>query len=565
MFWQIGCKKLCKHNLCGKIYWLKKFLANKVQTTNDKFQGNNMSIIPKPQQYEKISGSFVIDGNSTIYCQQPFKAQAQRFAQLVKQSCNLDVNFTDDISLATIIFNQKPCENSQYIVMISEGVATVTAGDESGYFYAVETLRQLFDLDEKHNGQCQCNNCYILDKPKFDYRSLHVDICRHFFGVEELQNIIQLMSRVKLNKLHLHLSDDQGFRVEIEKYPLLNTVGSVRYGSEVVKNGKRYVEDGICQGYLTKQQIRDLVVFAEQHQVEIVPEIDVPGHCVAMLTAYPEYSCTGEVSEVRKRWGISTDLLCAGNEQTYSFVKDVLDEVVELFPGKYFHLGGDETPKDRWCNCPKCRQMLADLHLENFDELQNHMVDVFRQHLQQKGKTVIYWNDGITKNTSQDVISQVWKMGTRKKGQKQANDGRKTIMSPFFDLYFDYPYAMTPFAKTYRFNPLRGIKPANKNNVLGVEGCLWAEYIATREKLYFNMLPRMLALAEVAWGTNNGYLEFCTRVKNYQKLYDKLHLEYNHTATKWQCVVSRLIGVGTFFKKDANFELNKQQTKNKSN
>lgn len=515
-----------------------------------------MNIIPKPLKCEKLGGEFTISPDTKVYCDAEFSVQAQRFVRLVQESCSIVLNFSEDISKAQVIFKlNEDWAAEEYYLMISEGVSTVSASTEAGCFYAVETLRQLLHLDETQEAPT-CKNCYVQDSPKFGYRGLSVDICRHFFPLSTLKQIVDLMARVKLNKLHLHLSDDQGFRFEVEKYPLLNSIGSVRGGSEVVAEGKRFVDDNEVSGYLTKAEARELVAYAAEHQIEIIPELDVPGHAVAMIAAYPELSCEGTPVEVRQKWGISKDILCAGNEFVYTFVKDVLDEICEVFTGKFVHLGGDEAPKDRWCNCKKCREKIAELKLDNYDQLQTYMVEVFRAHLEAKGKTVICWNDGLTKASSAQIVSQVWKPFTRRYAVRQANKGRKTIMSPFFHLYFDYPYAMTSLRKTAKFNALKGVKKSRASNVLGVEGAMWTEYVATEEKLFFNLLPRLLALAECSW--SNSSADFAKSVHNYLPVYEKLGLTYNKHALHAGKSVRT---VQIFFKKNSNIELDRQNKK----
>lgn len=515
-----------------------------------------MNIIPKPLKCEKLGGEFTLSPETQVYCDAEFSAEAQRFVRLVQNSCGILLQATQDISQAQVIFKtNENCQSEEYYLMISEGVSTVSASTEAGCFYAVETLRQLLRLDETQEFPT-CKNCYVQDAPKFGYRGLSVDICRHFFPLSTLKQIVDLMSRVKLNKLHLHLSDDQGFRFEVEKYPLLNSIGSVRGGSEVVVGGKRFVDENPVCGYLSKADCRQLVEYAAQRKIEIIPELDVPGHAVAMIASYPELSCEGTPVEVRQKWGISKDILCAGNKFVYTFVKDVLDELCEVFPGKFVHLGGDEAPKDRWCNCKKCREKLAELKLDNYDQLQIYMVEVFRAHLEAKGKTVICWNDGLAKASSAQIVSQVWKPFTRRYAVLQANKGRKTILSPFFNLYFDYPYAMTPLRKTVKFNALKGVKKSCAENVLGVEGALWTEYVATEEKLFFNLLPRMLALAECSW--SNSSADFVKSAHNYLPVYEKLGLTYNKRAL--HAGRSTRI-VRQFFKKNSNVELDKQNQK----
>lgn len=518
-----------------------------------------MNIIPHPKKTEKISGSFFIKQGDVIFCDEQFLKNVRRFMQMVEQCANITLAMTDDIGLANIIFTRdESALPESYFIMLSQGVATIKCADDAGCFYAVETLRQLFDLDRPRE-QISCVDCYIEDSPKYRYRGLMLDICRHFFDADTIMRIIDIMSQVKLNKLHLHLSDDQGFRIEIKKYPELNLVGSTRNGSEVVKNGKRYVDDKVVSGYLTQCDIQKLVSYASERHIDIIPEIDLPGHCVALLTAFPQFSCTGQVTEVRKQWGISKDILCAGNEKVYPFICDVLDEICEMFPSQYVHLGGDEAPKDRWCNCKLCRERMAELNLSGFDELQTNMIEVFRKHLVQKGKTVICWNDGITPSSSKDIVMQVWKPFTTNQGAREANSGRKVIMSPFSKMYFDYPYGMTPLSKTLHYVPSKGVKKQFLSNVMGVEACLWTEYVEDTDKLFFNLLPRIDALAECAWGYRD--VKFGKRMRKRFEIYEKVGLVYNGKATLNGC--RKLHTVRNFFKKDANIELNEYLYKQK--
>ncbi len=517
------------------------------------FYKETMKILPNPQQSENISGNFEIDSNTKIYSDSQFVEQAQRFADLVFACCEFRLQFTDVIEEAHIIFNfGEQFDKEEYVIMIAQGVATVTSSTNEGCFYAVESLRQIFNLDIPQT-TVQCANCYVEDRPKYGYRGLLLDVCRHFFDVDTVKQIIDLMSQVKLNKLHLHLSDDQGFRVQIDKYPLLTEIGSVRYGTEVVQDGKRFVDECEYGGYYTKDDIAELVRYAEAHNVDIIPEIDVPGHFVAALAAYPQFSCTQQVAEVRKTWGISKDILCAGNDGSLAFVCDILDEICAMFPSQYVHLGGDEAPKDRWCNCKLCREKMADLKLNDYDELQTYFVEQLRKYLEQKGKTVICFNDGITGSTSDAVISQVWKPASRRRSARQANQGRKIILSPYFSCYFDMPYALVPLNKTLWLNPTKGVHISAQDNIMGVEGCMWTEYVADRDKLFFNLLPRLDALAECAWGHPKN--NFNKRVKRRFALYDRLNLRYNAKALN-PTVWGRVSTIKRFFRKDANVELN---------
>lgn len=512
-----------------------------------------MHIIPQPKKIERLSGSFCINKDCKIYADPTYVKEASRLADLVSDCCGFRPEFADSMEGATVIFSHNDSYvKEQYSVMISDGVATASCGDDKGCFYAVETLRQLLSLDFAQE-TVSCENCYIEDQPKVGYRGLLVDVCRHFFGMDTLKKIIDLMARVKLKKLHLHLSDDQGFRMEIKQYPLLTEVGSVRGGTEVVRDGKRFVEEVPHEGYFTQDQLRELIAYAAARKIDIVPEFDIPGHCVAMIAAYPELSCSGKPMEVRKKWGISKDILCAGNDKVYEVVRNVLDEICDVFPSEYIHLGGDEAPKERWCNCKLCKQRMSDLKLGSFDELQTYMVEQFRAYLAEKGRKVICWNDGLNENANSEIISQVWLPNTTAAGARQANKGRKTIFSPFFNLYFDYPYAMTPLNKTLTFNPFKGIKPAARENVLGVEGAIWTEYVATEDKLFFNILPRLDALAECAWGYHTH--KFYAYLREKFALYKQLGVTFNSEVGK-QMLFARAGIVKKFRTADADVELN---------
>ena len=479
-----------------------------------------MKILPLPQKSENISGSFHIDSNAKMFCDALFVGQAERLADMVYESCGFFLQFTDVIEDAQIIFaKDEQLKAEGYVIMISQGVATVTASSQGGCFYAVESLRQIFDLDAKQK-QIVCNDCYIEDFPRFAYRGLMVDIARHFFGLDVLKEIVLYMSQVKLNVLHLHLTDDQGFRLQIDKYPLLTEIASVRDGTEVNRNGESYIDDVPYAGYLTKSDVTELVNFATAHNVEIVPEIDLPGHFVAAIAAYPDLSCTGGVTEVRQKWSASKDILCAGNDKVYEFVNDVLDEVCELFPSSYVHLGGENVAKDRWCNCKLCRERMSQLKIDSLDELQTYMIEIFRQHLEQKGKTVIIRSDGITKTTDKSVVSQLWTPVKRHKAARETRNGRKIIVSPRHKLHFQHDYSAISLNRTLKLNPYHGVKKSHRDKVLGVEGAIWTQQIENDDKLFFQLLPRLDALAECAWSKRRKdfYLRLQKRLAYYTKV-----------------------------------------------
>lgn len=381
----------------------------------------------------------------------------------------------------------------EYILEITfEDGITIIGGSEKAVYYGECTLEQII---KQTNGRIPAMK--IEDEPKFAYRGFMIDCSRHFFSIDELKAIIDTMSRLKFNKFHWHLSDDQGFRMEIKSLPKLHEEGSVRKGSNFgsVRSASKY------SGYYTTEQMKEIVKFCAEHFVDIVPELDIPGHCSAIVHAYPEISCRGRKIDVKTTQGIFKDILCAGNEKTYQYIYKILDEMCDIFPSDTFHIGGDEVPKDNWTHCSECKNMMRENSLENYDELQAFMMNKVITYLEKKGKKVICWNDAVKgdrlKNTA---IVERW-LDRKNKTVDWANEGRKVLMSDFYHTYFDYPYEMTPLKKVYKFKPyLNGMDLRGRENVIGMECCLWTEHISSNSHLEYMLFPRACAVAENAWG-----------------------------------------------------------------
>lgn len=516
-----------------------------------------MNIIPQPQTYVPLDGQLIIDKDSKVYCQDDLKSCGEALIDNIQSHSGIRLAMTDSVDNATIhLIISDSVPSNEYSIDCSVDTVTITVANINSCRLAVVSLLQLFELDDKDNSKIICPNCHILDYPKYQHRGLHLDIARHYLGIDSILQVLESMYHVKLNYLHLHLSDDQAFRVQIDKYPLLWQVASKREGSVVRHNGKTYNDNTPHQGYLSKADVKLLVDTASQYGIEIIPEIDIPGHTTAILSVYPQLSCVGQGIEIRQDYGIFKDILCAGNDQVYDFVKDILDEIMEMFPCKYIHLGGDEAPKDRWCNCKKCIDKKRQLNLASFEQLQSYMTNQFADYLASKGRVAICWNDGISTLSNQGIVCQQWKFGTVRKGATMINNGRKAIMSNYFHMYFDLPYALIPLKKTYRYRPAKHVSSKNQGNILGVEGCLWTEYVTDISKLQFNLYPRMLALAEVAWGTNNNYRDFVKRAKQYYKVYRAKDVNFNSKAINDDNVFKRMSIVNKFVSSDANIELN---------
>lgn len=452
----------------------------------------------------------------------------------------------------------------QYAIHANESCVFVEAGGISGAVYAAATLAQLC----AENGGVM-PLCEIEDTPEQPWRGFLIDVCRHFLPMQTLQTIVDLMAYYKYNRLHLHLTEDQGFRFESERFPLLNTIGSYRKSTLVKKNGL-VGQDGVPHGgYYTKAELRELVRYCKARGIEIVPEIDMPGHALAMIASYPDLACFPEPVEVATRFGVtdfSKKLFCAGSEKTFEFLFTLLDEVLEVFPFSYVHIGGDEAVKSEWKRCERCQRVMREQGIKSEHELQGYFLNRVIAHLKTRGRNAIIWNDGLSDTLDQSAICQYWTPLTSSGPARTAryiNGGGRAILSPVTRVYYDYPYAATPLKKTYCFHPrLRGVKRTNAGNILGVEAAVWTEWIDSEEKLFFNILPRLAATAETGWCTQDrlDYPQFLKRLKLHFALYDRLGLTYAKNAGKPLSVFHRFSGTLRFVKNDTYAELNQQET-----
>lgn len=451
----------------------------------------------------------------------------------------------------------------QYRIDADQTEVSVEAGDCAGAVYAAATIAQLC---AEYGGAMPCGE--TEDAPASAWRGFLIDVCRHFFPLQTLKTLVDLMAYYKYNRLHLHLSEDQGFRFESERFPLLNSVGSYR-NSTFVKRGGVAGQDGIPYGgYYTKAELRELVRYARARGIEIVSEIDMPGHALAMIAAYPDLACVSEPVEVATRFGVtdfSKKLLCAGREETYAFLFALLDEVMDVFPFDHVHIGGDEALKDEWKRCARCQGVMRENGIKNEHALQGYFLNRVIAYLASRGKTAIVWNDGACDSLDPRAVVQYWTPLTRRgPGQiaRHVNAGGKAILSPVTRLYFDYPYAATPLIRTYGFSPtLRGIRKDRADGILGQEAALWTEWIDTDEKLFFNTLPRLAAAAETGWSGRRKprYDRFLLKLKPHYDLYGRLGLTYAKNAEKPLSLLRRIRKTATFVQNETHAELIAQQ------
>lgn len=396
-----------------------------------------------------------------------------------------------------------------YIIDIQKNGTVITTKGEKGRYYADITYMKLAE-----KGTLPL--CKIVDEPAFSYRGFMIDSARHMQTVEEIKKYILAAAEFKMNVFHWHLCDDQGWRIECETYPELTKVGAYRdcHGFRS-KDGREY------GGYYTKDEIRDIIAFCAERHIEVIPEIDMPGHTTAIVASYPWLSCRGVKVPVQTDGGIFKDILCAGKEEVYEFCFKLLDEICELFPGKRIHIGGDEAPKARWCNCPNCQETIKREGLKNEEELQGYFTNRIVDYLEkEKGMEVLAWNETLNSGLVKDSVIVCDWMDRSNKCEEYANKGGKIIAEDFYHYYLDYPYGMTPLKKTYGFSPLlEKLDEKGKKNVLGVETPIWTEFVEDFDRMCYMCFPRLIACAESGWtqGENKDYKSFRERVKDYNE------------------------------------------------
>ena len=408
------------------------------------------------------------------------------------------------IALAISNDGEMPAEG--YSLHIAPERIDLLASDRAGVFHGIQTLIQL--LPPK--GSETAIPCLtITDHPRFAWRGMHLDVCRHFFGVEFVKKYIDLLARYKMNRFHWHLTDDQGWRIEIKKYPKLTEVGAWRSGSQIGPYGRGEYDSIPYGSFYTQDQIREVVAYAAARHITVVPEIEMPGHAMAALAAYPEYSCTGGPFEVQKGWGVFEDVFCAGNDSTFTFLQDVLTEVMDLFPSDYIHIGGDECPKERWKTCAKCQARMKSGGLKDEHELQSYFIQRIEKFVNSKGRKIIGWDEILEGGLAPNAAVMSWR-GTEG-GVAAAKSGHYAVMSPGSHCYFDHyqgdpanePLAIggyTTVQKVYSYEPIPAeLKADQAKYILGAQGNVWTEYILTPEHVEYMAVPRMLALAEVLW------------------------------------------------------------------
>ena len=518
---------------------------------------NVISVVPYPNKVELSDGSFKAAG-AGFSIDEGIDAASRNvimgFAERLSTATGKESHISDCESENGFIFNidsQMPAE--AYTISIDRNAVNVTASGLNGFNYAIQTLKQMLPAEIYGSGSAPRTDwsllcCAIEDAPRFGYRGMHMDVSRHFFNVDEVKRYLDVMEIHKLNTLHWHLTDDQGWRVEIKKYPKLTEVGSIRNKTIIghISTSKDYDTTPYGEGFwYTQDQIKDVIAYAAAKGITVIPEIDLPGHMLAALAAYPEYGCTGGPYEVWGDWGISDDVLCAGNEKTMLFLEDVLAEICELFPSEYVHIGGDECPKVRWETCPRCQAKIRQLDLKDDRKhkaeyyLQSYVMARMEKFLNSKGKRIIGWDEILEGEVAPNATIMSWRGVAG--GLEAVRLGHDAIMTPNTFFYLDYyqsdakdqePLGIggyLPVEKCYSYEPFTSdMTDEEKSRIKGVQANLWTEYIVDEAHLQYMLLPRMAALSEVQWcqPENKDWERFYDSADDFCAIYDMVGYNY---------------------------------------
>ena len=491
-------------------------------------QGDAIQLIPQVSFLKVDTGYFELNKSTVILTWNDSTSGANYLQKLIGETSNFTPaiikikgeEYRDYPNYIMLNNESKTIGVEAYSLNIDSNRIAISAMTNQGVFHGIQTLMQLFMVDffkgEKRN------NWYlpvleIEDAPAFQHRGMWLDCARHFFEVKTIKRYIDLLAFYKMNVFHWHLTEDQAWRIQIDQYPNLTTIGS-----------KRIEGDGtVYEGFYTKADIKEIVAYAQERHVTIIPEIELPGHAQAAIAAYPYLSCTQEQVDVANDWGVFKEIYCAGNDSVFTFLTQVLTEVIALFPGKYIHIGGDEAPKYRWEHCQKCQQRMVDNDLKDEHELQSYFIQRIEKFLNSHGKSIIGWDEILEGGLSENATVQSWR--GMEGGLAAANSAHFAIMSPTSHAYFDYDIQAIDLKKVYEFNPIPDSLPIDKHAfILGGECNLWSEHIPTQNKLDQQVFPRLLAMSEVLWSapTVSDYDAFFKRVQGHLSILDELGVNY---------------------------------------
>ena len=499
---------------------------------------HGQNLIPRPERADKREGEFLVAKQTEIYSP-AFPDLFDYLNDHIERVCGYRLaagGHRRSIQQISIEKHEGGLSEEGYLLDISPSRITIRANDRGGAFYALQTLFQLMPVsvyrpDAAQHAETFAIPCFhIEDAPRFAYRGVMLDVSRNFSDKAAVMRYIDWIARHKLNTLHWHLTDDNGWRVEIKKYPELTSRGAWRGPGEVLppsygSGNERY------GGFYTQDEAREIVRYAADRFITVIPEIEMPGHAMAALAAYPSLGCLGEGYEVPSVWGVKEDVFCAGNDSTFRLLEDVLTEVIDLFPSEYIHIGGDECPKVRWKACPKCQKRIRDEKLKDEFELQSYFVQRMEKFLNGKGRKIIGWDEILEGGLSKTATVMSWRGSAG--GIEAAKSGNHVIMAPNTHCYLDYyptrdlenePRGIggfLPIEMVYALDPHEGLNAHEREYILGVQGNLWTEFIAELDHAEYMLLPRLAAIAEVGWSYDRkDYPDFYRRMASLRKQYD---------------------------------------------
>lgn len=515
-------------------------------------QEANYQVIPLPQEVSLTQGNpFKLNGNILIAYPEN-NALLQRNAEFLSEYIRQSTGYApktkaiaagEQVKNAITLGLDPDIANKEGYVLTTtpEGIS-INGQTENGVFYGIQTLRKSIPAEAK-GATILIPAGEIKDEPRFSYRGMHLDVGRHFFPIEFIKKYIDLLALHNMNTFHWHLTEDQGWRIEIKKYPKLTEIGSQRSRTVIGRNTQEY-DNTPYGGFYTQEEAKEIVKYAQERYITVIPEVDLPGHMLAALAAYPEMGCTGGPYEVCPRWGVFEDVLCIGNDKTMQFLEDVMSEIIEIFPSEYVHIGGDEAPRDRWKECPKCQARIkaeglkADKNHTAEDRLQSYCMTRIEKFLNSKGRRIIGWDEILEGDVAPNATVMSWRGASG--GIKAAQMGHDVIMTPNTYCYFDYyqtadtkdePLGIggyVPIEKVYSLDPTFDLNEEQKKHIIGAQANLWTEYITTTEHVEYMVLPRMAALAEVQWTQpeKKDFKDFTKRLARLMKFYQRDGFNY---------------------------------------
>ena len=496
----------------------------------------NIDTIPLPNRITKQVGEYIISENDTIFFSDSIQySDAEIFCSLYSKLYNAQFVLSPYKSLYSkgvylLYDSSSNLGQESYELKITPNQVIIRASSGgSGFYYALQTLLQsVVEKNIDDNKIKKLWYCSIIkDSPEMLWRGLHLDVSRHFFSKQTIFKYIDLMSMYKLNYFHWHLTDDQGWRMEISKYPKLTDVGAWRKGTPIGESKMLKVDSTVYGGYYTKSDIKEIVAYAQKRHISIVPEIDMPCHISAALAAYPWLSCSGEPFDTGIRWGVYSQSLCM-KDSVFNFMYDVIDEIISLFPGKYIHIGGDECRTPTWEKCTNCKETMRKNNIEHTDNLQVYFTNRIASRIKEKGHIAIVWEEAMGEKLNKDIVIMIWQGSGIEARDKALQEGHKVILSPQKPMYFDHyqfkdrkkqPIAIGGFnslRSVYNYFPKKNLSFGKASCVLGVQANVWTEYISSEKHLWFMVYPRVCALADVAW-TNNEFKNYNTFQKRLQR------------------------------------------------